>query len=243
DNATGQVSSVTLGLGEDVTCTFVNDDDAPALYLAKHVVNDNGGEAVASAWTLSAGSNDVTGSEGGVLATDQVGTYALSETSVSGYTNTSITCDDAPGVEVTSVTIGLGDTKTCTFVNDDDKAQPSGTTVQSWVLHDTLSMTGIRHGEGEEVSSVTFSLYSDSSCSVSSFVGSETGVSAGVDVWSTSVGIAVPVDIDGVPQDGDYYWMISYSGNNLNNPFETQCGYEITHIEALDEVHDSYVPQ
>ncbi|MFL7893124.1 MAG: hypothetical protein AB8I56_13780, partial [Anaerolineales bacterium] len=146
-------------------------------------------------------------------------------------------------VEVTSVTIGLGDTKTCTFVNDDDKAQPSGTTVQSWVLHDTLSMTGIRHGEGEEVSSVTFSLYSDSSCSVSSFVGSETGVSAGVDVWSTSVGIAVPVDIDGVPQDGDYYWMISYSGNNLNNPFETQCGYEITHIEALDEVHDSYVPQ
>ena len=33
--ATAQVSSVTLGLGEDVTCTFVNDDDAPSLTLVK----------------------------------------------------------------------------------------------------------------------------------------------------------------------------------------------------------------
>ena len=45
------------------------------------MVNDNGGTADASAWTLSAGSNDVTGSETAVEATDQAGTYALSETS------------------------------------------------------------------------------------------------------------------------------------------------------------------
>jgi hypothetical protein len=32
---------------------------------------------------------------------------------------TSLTCDDNPGVQVASVTIGLGETKTCTFVNDD----------------------------------------------------------------------------------------------------------------------------
>jgi hypothetical protein len=30
-----------------------------------------------------------------------------------------LTCDDNPGVQVASVTIGLGETKTCTFVNDD----------------------------------------------------------------------------------------------------------------------------
>ena len=28
---------MTLGLGEDVTCTFVNDDDAPSLTLVKTV--------------------------------------------------------------------------------------------------------------------------------------------------------------------------------------------------------------
>ena len=37
-----------LGLGEDVTCTFVNDDDAPSLTLVKQVVNDNGGLAVSN---------------------------------------------------------------------------------------------------------------------------------------------------------------------------------------------------
>ncbi|MEN8239150.1 MAG: hypothetical protein ABFR53_08115, partial [Actinomycetota bacterium] len=117
-----EVTEVTIGLGETITCTFVNDDDAPGLTLIKNVINNNGGDAVAADWTLSAGANDVTGSELGELATDQVGTYALSETTVAGYTNTSITCDDDPGVEVTEVTIGLGETISCTFDNDDDPA-------------------------------------------------------------------------------------------------------------------------
>ncbi len=113
---------MTLGLGQTKTCTFVNDDNAPALYLKKHVVNDNGGTQLAGDWTLSAGAYDVTGSESGAKATDQVGTYDLSETIIAGYTNTSLTCDDNPGVQVDSVTLGLGQTKTCTFVNDDNAA-------------------------------------------------------------------------------------------------------------------------
>ncbi|MGD8485418.1 MAG: hypothetical protein PVH07_02150, partial [Chloroflexota bacterium] len=121
DNADGEVTSVTVGLGETVSCTFVNDDLAAGLFLAKDVVNDNGGTAVASDWTLSAGDNDVTGSATPVLATTVAGTYALSESALAGYTNTSITCDNADG-EVTSVTVGLGETVTCTFVNDDDAA-------------------------------------------------------------------------------------------------------------------------
>jgi hypothetical protein len=118
---------------------FVNDDDAAAaaevgfanvvvttpppatsLKLIKQVVNDNGGTEAASAWTLSAGVFDVTGSETAVEVTDQAGTYALTESPFAGYTNTSITCSDDPGTEVTEVTIGSGETITCTFVNDDD---------------------------------------------------------------------------------------------------------------------------
>jgi hypothetical protein len=117
DDAPGvEVTSVTIWLGETKTCTFVNDDDPPSLLLIKHVENGTGGTAVAADWTLSAGAYSVTGSETAVEATDQAGTYALSETSMPGYINTSITCDDAPG-EVTSVTIGIGEVKTCTFVN------------------------------------------------------------------------------------------------------------------------------
>ncbi len=121
DNAQGEVTDVTVGLGETVICEFINDDDAAGLTLIKQVVNDNGGTALASAWTLSAGSNDVIGSESGAIATTAAGTYDLSESIVAGYTNTSITCDNAQG-EVTDVTVGLGESVTCTFVNDDDAA-------------------------------------------------------------------------------------------------------------------------
>src|SRR5207245_616084 len=34
---------VTVGLGQDVTCTIVNDDKTPSLHLRKTVTNDNGG--------------------------------------------------------------------------------------------------------------------------------------------------------------------------------------------------------
>ncbi|NNL46840.1 MAG: DUF11 domain-containing protein, partial [Acidimicrobiia bacterium] len=110
DNAQGQVSSVTLGLGESVTCTFVNDDDAPSLTLVKEVTNDNGGTAVAGDWTLTAAGYDANN--------PQAGSYDLSETGPVGYTLTSLTCDNAQG-QVSSVTLGLGESVTCTFVNDD----------------------------------------------------------------------------------------------------------------------------
>jgi len=110
--------SVTLAYGDHKTCTITNNDDPASLILVKNVITDDGGTADASDWTLSAGDNDVTGSESGAEATDQAGVYALSESSLPGYTNTSITCDNTQG-EVTEVTIGIGDTVTCTFINDD----------------------------------------------------------------------------------------------------------------------------
>jgi hypothetical protein len=118
DNVEGEVTEVTIGLGENVNCIFINDDDAPSLTLQKTVINDSGGNGVASDWTLSAGSNNVTGSATPVEATDQAGTYALSESVVQGYAMTSLTCDNVEG-EVTSVTIGLGENVNCIFVNDD----------------------------------------------------------------------------------------------------------------------------
>src|SRR5262249_59956902 len=72
-------SQIEIGLGETVTCTITNDDKPASLILAKHVVNDNGGTADASAWNLHAGANTVVGSAAGKEATDQAGTYPLSE--------------------------------------------------------------------------------------------------------------------------------------------------------------------
>src|SRR5439155_1522576 len=47
-------SAVTLATGQTATCTIVNNDNAPALHLIKTVTNDNGGTALATAWTLHA---------------------------------------------------------------------------------------------------------------------------------------------------------------------------------------------
>jgi len=106
---------VTLEPGETVTCEIANDDEGvtptTALYLYKRVINDNGGQAVATDWTLTAAGYDP--------QNPQSGTYALSETGPGGYEQTSLTCSDNPGVQVTEVTLEFGKTVTCTFVNDD----------------------------------------------------------------------------------------------------------------------------
>src|SRR5205085_1581335 len=47
-------AQVTIGLGQDVTCSITNDDNEPHLRIDKIVVNDNGGTALESAWTLGA---------------------------------------------------------------------------------------------------------------------------------------------------------------------------------------------
>ena len=119
-------SSVTLGLGDTATCTITNDDDAPALHLRKVVVNDNGGTKTVADFPLLAdgtGANDVSGTSpadsGAGLDAD---TFALSETGQAGYTASAWSCVKNGGAPVTgsSVTLGLGDTATCTITNDDD---------------------------------------------------------------------------------------------------------------------------
>ena len=112
-------SDLTLDPGDNVTCTITNDDDAASLTLVKHVENDNGGQAQASAWTLHAGTNSVAGSESGALATDQAGTYALSESGgVAGYSASAWNCVGG-SLSGDDVTIGLGEDATCTITNDD----------------------------------------------------------------------------------------------------------------------------
>ena len=115
DNSVGQVTKATLALGENVTCTFVNDDKAPKLTLVKTVINDNGGTAVSGRRTPArpAGFDDAGSSA------SHAGTYDLSESAgPAGYTQTSLTCDNSVG-QVTKVTLALGENVTCTFVNDD----------------------------------------------------------------------------------------------------------------------------
>ena len=90
------------------------------------MVNDDGGTAAASDWSMHVKGDDadadVTGSpadgtETGTTYTLKAGDYAVSETDgPSGYTQTGISgaCD-----ENGDVTLAVGDDVTCTITNDD----------------------------------------------------------------------------------------------------------------------------
>jgi uncharacterized repeat protein (TIGR01451 family)/fimbrial isopeptide formation D2 family protein len=126
DGGTQNGASVDIALGDDVTCTIINDDEIAHLTLVKVVVNDNGGTAVDTDWTLSAdGPTPITGTTGDPAVTDAVvdaGDYALTEDGPSGYAASDWVCD---GGDLTggTVTVPNGGDVTCTITNDDQQAQ------------------------------------------------------------------------------------------------------------------------
>jgi hypothetical protein len=115
--------TITLAAGENKTCTITNDDVAPRLTVIKHVVNDNGGGAVAGAWTMNVtatnpSSASFAGAESpGTTITLSAGAFSVAESGgpASGYTQTG-----AVGCSGTAV---VGGTYTCTITNDDIPAR------------------------------------------------------------------------------------------------------------------------
>ncbi|MBD7917157.1 VWA domain-containing protein [Cellulomonas sp. Sa3CUA2] len=132
---------VTLANGADVTCTITNTAQQPTLTLVKQVVNDNGGTAAATDWTLTAsgpttGVTGVTGDPAVTGAPVAVGDYTLSETGLGGYAGGPYECEaGGASVPVTDgvVTVGLDQDVTCTVVNDD---QPATLTLVKRVVND-----------------------------------------------------------------------------------------------------------
>ncbi|MEE8466189.1 MAG: hypothetical protein V3S68_06885, partial [Dehalococcoidia bacterium] len=115
--------SGAIGLGDDLTCMITNNDIAPnvpTLTVMKKVVNDDGGSALASDWTMNITGADVSstgfaGSQAGVTITLGIGEYSVSASGgPSGYVMT--LSDDCSGA------IELGGDLVCTITNNDDPA-------------------------------------------------------------------------------------------------------------------------
>src|SRR5204863_7040441 len=93
-----------------------NDDVQPILHVIKHVVNDNGGTAAASNFTMSViGSSpspsSFAGDEVGTTVHLNAGSYAVGESGPSGYASSqSAYCTGS---------LVVGDEKACTVTNDD----------------------------------------------------------------------------------------------------------------------------
>jgi hypothetical protein len=229
---------VTLFEGAAVSCAVTNTDIAPTLALDKTVANPNGGSAGENDFVLAATSagQTITDSGGDVGATAAVSNdgYTLSDTAkagITGYTAGSWSCSDAASPDRFTlvgnvVTLDEGAVVTCSITNTDSKASPTGASVQHWVLHDTLNISGIRPGgDPDNLARVTFRLYSDATCSTQ--LGTDESVVITAGAASTSIGVSVN-------DTGFYYWTAQYSGDAFNNGFTTGCGDEITQIQAKD---------
>jgi uncharacterized repeat protein (TIGR01451 family) len=113
-------------------------DEETKLTVIKHVVNDDGGTAVASNWTMNvSGPTPLSfpGAESpGTTNTVDAGSYTVTETGPSGYTLSYSGDCDASG----NVTVGAGQSKTCTLTNNDQAAPPQPATliVKKVVIND-----------------------------------------------------------------------------------------------------------
>jgi len=93
-----------------------------SLTLVKQVINNNGGSASASAWTLSAdGPSPLNGSGPSVSSGPGLtaGTDNLSESGPAGYEASNWSCEGGTQTDGNTVTIASGQAVTCTIINDD----------------------------------------------------------------------------------------------------------------------------
>jgi uncharacterized repeat protein (TIGR01451 family) len=107
-------SSIDLGAGETVTCTFTNGRQGKVVVVKQ--TNPDGDQQTFSfsasydgnGFSLADGQQD----DSGLLAP---GTYSVSENVPAGWAQSSATCND--GSSPSSIALGAGETVTCTFTN------------------------------------------------------------------------------------------------------------------------------
>ena len=115
--------TIALALDQDATCTITNDDIEPGLTLVKEVINNNGGSAQPTAWTLTAtGPAGFSGSGPSVSNNPgfHAGTYNLSESGgPGGYATSDWVCVGGTQNDGDTITLAPGESATCTITNDD----------------------------------------------------------------------------------------------------------------------------
>lgn len=110
--------TVSLTAGQNVTCTITNDDDPGQLKVTKDVVNNYGGTAHASDFTMFVNGTPVAQN---TYISEKVGTYYITERGPSGYQQASIACIDDGTQQAVGypVNLALAQSVTCTVTNED----------------------------------------------------------------------------------------------------------------------------
>ena len=108
---------VTLLGGQSVTCTITNNDQPPGLIVIKEVINQFGGDAIASDFQLYV--NGEAANQGEPLNVESNTEYTITEDQLDGYALVGIACEDIDGAVAHPVTLAEGQSVTCTVTNTD----------------------------------------------------------------------------------------------------------------------------
>jgi hypothetical protein len=244
----GYAKSLSAGCEGDIanggsaTCTITNDDEQGTLIVRKTVNNNFGATKTASAFSFTVNGGDPISFvqttdplHGEKVLTVNAGKYSVVEVADELYNTSSSNCSD--------VIVSNGGTQICEITNSDGKAKPKVASTMSWVLHDSLAITGIRGGL--TTATVTFKLYGsdDVRCEgpVLNIIKDENGlfVSTG-EVVPVVNGAAATVkgfslgQLDLQNQKGTFRWIAEYSGDDYNEGTATSCGEE-THTITVGE--------
>ncbi len=176
----GSNCSGTIANGESKTCTVTNNDVQPVLTVVKTVDNTNGGTASSSDFTIHVTGgpttvNDFQGSQSGTVLHLDAGVYTVTEDQATDYIGSFLNCT-LQG----SVTLNIGDNKTCTITNTYQKPAPKIGTI-----------TVIKHVDntnGGTKSAADFNIQvTATNADKTSFAGSETGVVVTAEVGTFSI--------------------------------------------------------
>jgi uncharacterized repeat protein (TIGR01451 family) len=115
----GLDGSITMQVGGIYACTITNNDQPAKVTVNKVVVNDNGGTKTASDFTLKLNGSTVVNGVTNTLNANVA--YTVSETGVTGYTQTSLVCKDknTNATLTNPFTPSVGQEVVCTITNDD----------------------------------------------------------------------------------------------------------------------------
>jgi hypothetical protein len=171
--------------------------------------------------------------------TDLIGgtNYTLTEnTAAMGpqWTLVSIVCT-VPGSSTqypgTGFPVVTSQVTSCIITNKFVKSTPGQFTVQTAkaLLWDSITITGISPTTNP-ATSVTFRLYSDSSCTTQ--IGGDIAATIAYSNGGTRGDASTLNSSNGIPVQGGTtsYWRITYPGDGLNNGFTTPCGQESTAV-------------
>jgi hypothetical protein len=175
-----------------------------------------------SACTVAAGSGGtVNVTDGSVPASNPValsgaGTYYWQASYSGDTTNAKSTSTCGTDGEIETVTAAPPTTAPTTLTTTLSGGGQSGTTISvptDTAVTDTAHLTGTNAANAG--GSVTYSVYSDSACTVAA------GSGGTVNVTDGSVPASNPVALSGA---GTYYWQASYSGDTTNAKSTSTCG-------------------